>query len=279
VRFKKRYGGGKRVAWNLGKHHSKETKEKISKSGIIRGMNSWTKEDILFLENNYKIKSDYEIARKLKCSAARIFRKRIVLNLIKSREDKRYIRSNARKGSKNPFFGKKWGIEARKKISETRKRKFHEGILKPSRGFTGRKHTEEYKKIMSHKIKKFRKTQILPFKDSTIELKIQKFLSQLHIEFFTHKYISEITHGYQCDILVPVQEGISQKTIIECDGCFFHACPICKLKEYYWTVKRRELDKLRTQELKEKGYRVIRLWEHDIRKMELNKFKYSLYNL
>ena len=32
-------------------------------------------------------------------------------------------------------------------------------------------------------------------------------------------------------------------------------------------------DKFRTKELIEKGYRVIRLWEHDIKIMELNDFE------
>lgn len=32
-------------------------------------------------------------------------------------------------------------------------------------------------------------------------------------------------------------------------------------------------DKIRTQELKEKGFRVIRLWENKINKMDLKQFK------
>ncbi len=116
--------------------------------------------------------------------------------------------------------------------------------------------------------KKHRKYQILPMKDSSIEIKIQELLSILHIEFETHKYISEIKHSYQCDILIPKQKGINKKTIIECDGCFWHCCPICKPKEYQWTIERRELDAIRNSELKEKGFRVIRLWEHDIKSMD-----------
>jgi len=33
-----------------------------------------------------------------------------------------------------------------------------------------------------------------------------------------------------------------------------------------------ERDKLRTQELQEAGFRVLRLWENEIRAMELNYF-------
>ena len=71
---------------------------------------------------------------------------------------------------------------------------------------------------------------IIPFKDTSIEVKIQNFLSLLHLEFMTHKYISEITHKYRCDIFIPEQEGISQKIIIECDGCYWHGCEFCNKK-------------------------------------------------
>jgi len=121
-----------------------------------------------------------------------------------------------------------------------------------------------------------RKNQVFPFKDSSIEVKIQEFLTQLHVEYVTHKYISEIDHSYQCDILIPEQKGINQKTIIECDGCYFHGCEICNLKGNTKTPEQKIRDKFRTKELKEKGYRVIRLWEHEIKKMELNEFKIKL---
>ena len=78
---------------------------------------------------------------------------------------------------------------------------------------------------------------------------------------------------------IPEQKGINQKTIIECDGCFFHACPICKLKEYYWTKKRKEIDNMRTHELQESGFKILRLWEHDIRVMDLNNFKERLLKI
>lgn len=98
-----------------------------------------------------------------------------------------------------------------------------------------------------------RKTQVLPTKDTSIELKIQNFLKQLHIKFLTHQYIKEIEHGYQCDILIPVQKGIKKKTIIECFGDYWHKYPLG-----------REIDIQRGNELREKGWRVIVLWENEI---------------
>jgi G:T-mismatch repair DNA endonuclease (very short patch repair protein) len=141
---------------------------------------------------------------------------------------------------------------------------------------TGKKFSiEEYPNMG---VRGFRDKLILPFRDSLIEIKIQNFLKQLGIEFFTHQYVSEIKHAYQCDIFIPIQEGIKQKTVIECDGDYFHANPNKYKKddkifrkgmtaEQVW-----EKDNTRTKELIEAGYRIIRLWESDIKVMELNNF-------
>ena len=108
--------------------------------------------------------------------------------------------------------------------------------------------------------KEKRKSLILPIKDTRIEIKIQNFLKQLGIEFMTHQYIKDIEHGYQCDILIP-----SRNIIIECDGDYWHNYPIGK-----------DIDHIRTSELIAKGFKVLRLWENEIKNMDLNKFKEKL---
>jgi G:T-mismatch repair DNA endonuclease (very short patch repair protein) len=105
-------------------------------------------------------------------------------------------------------------------------------------------------------VKENRKHQIFPKIDSSIEQKIQDFLKRLKIEFYTHQYM-HIEHGYQCDILIP-----SQRTVIECFGDYWHSYPYGK-----------EVDSLRCQELRAKGFRVLVFWENEIRVMELNDFK------
>ena len=124
---------------------------------------------------------------------------------------------------------------------------------KISTAHKGKKFSEEHKL----KLKIHRATMILPTKDSSIELKIQNFLSQLGIIFLKHKHIKEIKHGYQCDILIP-----SIKLIIECDGDYWHKYPIG-----------REIDHIRTSELIERGFKVLRLWEREIRIMEISDFR------
>ena len=118
----------------------------------------------------------------------------------------------------------------------------------------GEEKSKQYIKL----IKERRAKQILPVKDTTIEVIIQDFLKKLGIEFFTHQYM-KIKHGYQCDILVPKQERVSKKTIIEVFGDYWHNYPYA-----------REIDIKRCNELREKGYRVLVFWEREIRQMPIS---------
>lgn len=139
----------------------------------------------------------------------------------------------------------------------------------------GRKHTKEtIQKISNSKmghsvsfeqIKKYKESRlnwVTPKKDTSIEIKIQEYLKQLGYEFYTHQYIKDIEHGYQCDILIP-----SINLVIECDGNYWHHYPIG-----------REIDHIRTKELIEKGFKVLRLWEHEIKEMDIDTLKNKIMN-
>lgn len=73
---------------------------------------------------------------------------------------------------------------------------------------------------------------------------------------------------------------VRKKTIIFVDGCFWHACSkhkqIPKANRRYWSSKiRRNI--VRASEANTayriSGWRVIRLWEHDLQNISLNKIK------
>lgn len=57
------------------------------------------------------------------------------------------------------------------------------------------------------------------------------------------------------------------------DGCFWHGCPVCQRKlpetnREYWERKIQrnvERDRLRGATLEENGWRVVRIWEHEMR--------------
>lgn len=62
-----------------------------------------------------------------------------------------------------------------------------------------------------------------------------------------------------------------QKVALFIDGCFWHGCPRCytapKSARGYWKRKvmtNRERDRYQTLELKKIGWRVVRMWEHNV---------------
>lgn len=131
--------------------------------------------------------------------------------------------------------------------------KSHKGIVSGMKG----KNQSDSAKI---KIRKARAKQILPIKDTSIEVKIQNFLKELGIEFYTHYWMNKIEHKYQCDIFIP-----SKKLIIECFGNYWHKYPIG-----------RDIDNTRCIELRKIGFKVLVLWESEIKVMELNDLNNAL---
>jgi len=115
-----------------------------------------------------------------------------------------------------------------------------------------------------------RSKQIIPVKDTQIEQKIEAFLKLLQIDYQKHVYMNMIRDAYQCDFLIP-----EIKTIIECDGDYWHGNPKkftgAKLKEFQ--IQQREEDARRTEQLINHGYKVIRLWESEIKTLAIENFK------
>ena len=75
---------------------------------------------------------------------------------------------------------------------------------------------------------------------------------------------------------------VSKKTAIFVDGCFWHKCPKCyippKSNKKYWLPKIEknvERDKENTKRLQKEGWKVIRIWEHEINK----QFEKTLSNI
>ena len=275
--FKKGY-----TPWNKGL--TKETNERVKKSVEKRKLNLDEKEIIkLYQEKKFNCS---QIAKKFNCSRAHI------LNILKRNNIKRYplgffIRGKTtwNKGLKGIKTSDKGYIPWNKgltkedsriaKLSEkTTKTILKRGSLRGEKNpMFGENHSEKTKVKMSNKknkyyeehpeaieeIKKRRAKQILPVKDTKIEVKIQNYLRELGIEFFTHQYM-KIPHGYQCDILIPYLN-----LVIECDGDYWHKYPIG-----------RDIDNIRTKELIEKGFKVLRLWEFEIKEMSISEFKGKL---
>jgi len=258
---------GLQVAWNKGKSgiYTKEQLKKMSESS--KGNIPWNKGygDYMKGEKNSFYGKKHSEETKKKMSLLKIGKENSLKGIPRSKETIQKMSDSAKGKHSSP------------------KTEFKKGQLSPKKGKTfetlyGKERAIKMKKL----IKERRARQVFPIKDTSIEIKIQNFLTKLHLEYFTHKYISGITNSYQCDIFIPKQETegviINKKTIIECDGCFWHCCPICRQKDKKneWQLKQKEKDKLRTKELIQKGFRVLRLWEHEIRPMKINDFQEKL---
>jgi len=253
VPFKKGY-----PSWIKGKHHTQESIEKNIQAHIGKKLSEKTREKVSkslkeYNKSHPNIRKEWGEKRRGYKHSEETKRKiglgnkgkkvSLILRLKQSKTNKRLnIRPPSRKGIK---------------LSENHKMKLSKLKKGKNNSFYKKHHTKE----SIQKIKEARAKQILPVKDTTIEVKIQNFLKQLGIEFFTHQYI-KINHGYQCDILIP-----SMNLVIECDGDYWHKYPIGN-----------DLDNIRTKELIQKGFKVLRLWECEIKKMCFNNFNNILNN-
>ena len=157
-------------------------------------------------------------------------------------------------GKNNYMFGKHQSKEwiLKRSSKHIGMKRSPETKLKMSLAAIGRPKSEEHKA----KYREARKNWVCPKFDTSIEIKIKEYLEQLKVEFFSHKYMN-IEHSYQCDIFIP-----SLNLVIECDGNYWHKYPTGT-----------DMDHIRTKELIDKGFKVLRLWESEIKAMDVNKFQ------
>jgi DNA mismatch endonuclease (patch repair protein) len=102
-------------------------------------------------------------------------------------------------------------------------------------------------------------------KDTKPEIKLRKALHGLGYRYSLRHRFSEI----RC---TPDITMVSGKTVVFVDGCFWHRCPRCfrapKSNRRYWGPKIErnvQRDKEQTRWLRRHGWKVIRVWEHQIR--------------
>jgi very-short-patch-repair endonuclease len=231
----------RRIGTWKGRHHSKESIKKMSES----------QKDFLQKENHPMLGKHHSEDSKQKISDS--LKGNIPWNKGTPRSEKTKMKLS------KALKGRIISDETKKKMSDAGKKRMLNEELKNklAKAAIGNKQSKEQRKKSSERMKRVRKTIIFPKKDSSIEVKIQEYLKELRIEFFTHQYIDDIDHGYQCDIFIP-----SMNLIIECDGDYWHKYPVG-----------RALDHVRTMELMNQGFQVLRLWERDIKSMSIEDFK------
>jgi len=132
--------------------------------------------------------------------------------------------------------GKKLSKETKKKISEKMK---------------GKTHTKEVKQ-------RLREWNInnpnRKFKDTSIELRMEIELLRRNINYQKQVPLCKIAI---VDFYLP-----EHRIVIQCDGCFYHGCPIHN-PNY---IKNKERDERQDKVLTFNGFNVYRFWEHEINK-------------
>ena len=101
-------------------------------------------------------------------------------------------------------------------------------------------------------------------KDTKPEVLLRKAL-------FRRGYRYSLGYRFKGLNFTPDMVLVSRKVCVFVDGCFWHACPKCsrppKSNRMYWAPKlerNRERDRQQDAYLKENGWEVIRVWEHEI---------------
>jgi len=266
---------------NKGQKRSKETRKNISLAK--KGKTSWAKGLNKYIDNRIlklflsKMGHKHSKETKIKMSLAKKGKSYEDIYGKEYADKKKAILHNKKKkyweNKKGKTLEEIYGIEKAKKIkrkisiqtkksmsNENVKNKLKNGLIEYYKHNEHPRQNKKHSKETIKKIKSARANQIFPVTDTSIEVKIQNFLKQLGIDFFTHQYIKEIEHSYQCDILIP-----SMNLVIECDGDYWHKYPIGK-----------DIDHIRTNELIEKGFKVLRLWEREIRVMNVEDLQNKL---
>lgn len=135
----------------------------------------------------------------------------------------------------------------RRKISGTFKRK---GMKPPKFNELSLEKQEEIRK-KEREIKVNNPNRV--FKDTGIELKMEAELKRRSISYQKQVPLCKIAI---VDFYLP-----EYKILIQCDGCYYHGCPIHHPK-YHQAQKER--DKEQDKVLTLNGFRVYRFWEHKI---------------
>ena len=147
------------------------------------------------------------------------------------------------------IMGTEGAIEKKKKLSESaKKRKIH--------GHTGKKHSDETKKIIAEKIIKFQSQNKLK-----VSLPQKILYENLVREMPELDFQLEHQIKYYCaDIAV-----VSKKIAIEVDGDFYHSNPEKGFDgKYNIQIKNKENDLRKNKFYEENNWTVIRIWASDI---------------
>lgn len=134
-------------------------------------------------------------------------------------------------------------------------------LIKPKKSRKGTHLNDQQKHNCSiGQRKRWANTSIEKRFSSSIESRLEEFLIGEHIHYYRQYLISDISHAYFCDFYLP-----EFNIVIECDGDYWHNYPFGN-----------DIDHIRNHELINKGYVVLRYWEHEIND---KTFEFGIHNI
>lgn len=212
---------------------SKEYREKISKAMKGRKLSNETKRKMSLAKTNFRNSDE----SKIKMSVSHKGLRQSETSKLKiSATMKSYVNNNPEVRERLATLG-----IGRIATPETR--------IKLRNANLGKRHTEKTKA----KLRELRLKQIIPVKDTLLEIKFQNALLAHEVRY--QKHVSLLG---QPDIFIP------PNICIFLDGCYWHACPICNIRASEKTKIKRERDANITSRLVSWGYKVIRFWGHEV---------------
>ena len=111
-------------------------------------------------------------------------------------------------------------------------------------------HMIDMRKNLTSEQAKQNRSHLTPYFDSSIEKAVRKELQKRKVKFQKHVHVGGVLH--QVDLF------FKPRLIVELDGCYWHKCSKCGFG------KGRDRDKLLNKQYQKKGFRILRIWEHDI---------------
>ena len=107
--------------------------------------------------------------------------------------------------------------------------------------------------------------------DTKPEVAFRSMLHRAGLRFRKDRYVRFERRGVKVDVVFP-----SEKVAVFIDGCFWHRCPehatTPRRNHDYWIAKfRRNMDRdaSNDENLRTLGWRVLRVWEHEVKNPEL----------
>ncbi|MDE1850796.1 MAG: DUF559 domain-containing protein [Candidatus Micrarchaeota archaeon] len=213
---------------------SEKVREKRSKSLSGRNFSAETREKMRKAKINFK---NSEVA-KLKMSVSHKGLKQTESSKVKiSSTLKKYLSKNSAARLRLTT------LPVGRVVSQETRLKLHQINI-------GKKHTE----LTKTKIRMARLKQIIPAKDTSLERRFQKALTEVGVYYRTHVNLIG-----QPDIF------IEPNICVFLDGCYWHGCQTCNFcRDETLNIKRVEKDRRVNEQLISEGYKVLRFWEHDI---------------